>query len=258
MSLFQHHSGEYLKVDGANIYYELTGAKSGPTLLFLHGGVGSIEDFNAVLPLLDKRFRIVGIDSRGHGKSTRGTVALTYEQLQRDTEAVIKHLDMEPVSIVGFSDGGIVAYRLASFTSLKIDKIATIGATWHHKHLEATRDIFLGVTAKSWKAKFPESYTLYEKLNPEPDFESLIKAIVQMWLDSEASGRPGEAVRNISCPLLIVRGDNDHLVSREAVFELTKYVETAMLLNIPFAGHSAHSDQKNVFALILNQFLTTG
>jgi pimeloyl-ACP methyl ester carboxylesterase len=257
MSLFQHRSGEYLDVDGASIYYESTGAESGPILLFLHGGMGSIEDFNAALPLIDKRFRIVGIDSRGHGKSTLGTTALTYERLQKDTEAVIKYLDIEPVNIVGFSDGGIVAYRLASLTSLEIDKVVAIGATWHPKNLEATRDIFLGVTAESWKTKFPESYRLYEKLNPDPDFDSLIKATVRMWLDTEASGRPGKAVRNITCPLLIVRGDNDHLVSREAVFELAKYVETAMLFNIPFAGHVAHSDQKDVFALILNQFLTS-
>ena len=60
---------------------------------------------------------------------------------------------------------------------------------------------------------------------------------------------------NISCPLLIVRGDDDHLVSREAVVELSGLVKRSTLLNIPFAGHVAFEDQKEIFAIILNEFL---
>ena len=65
MKNFDHNSGVYLECDGAKIYYEVTGNENRPVLLLLHGGFGSIEDFNAILPDLNQRFKIIGIDSRG-------------------------------------------------------------------------------------------------------------------------------------------------------------------------------------------------
>ncbi len=78
---FDHQCGEHIEIDGARIYYEDSGHKDRPTLLFLHGGLNNIEEFNVVLPELESRFRIVGIDSRGQGKSTLGANELTYAQL---------------------------------------------------------------------------------------------------------------------------------------------------------------------------------
>lgn len=255
MRNFDHNSGEYLNIDGARIYYEVTGNENNPALLVLHGGFGNIEDLNIILPDIDKEFKVIGIDSRGHGKSTLGSKALTYEQIQKDVERVLQHLNIDTVSIIGFSDGGIVAYRLASLTSLKIEKLVTIGSPWHLKHIEPVKEMFLTITGESWRNKFPATYDAYQKLNPEPDFNALAQSIVKMWLDATSSGRPNEAVKNISCPLLIVRGDDDSLLSREGVFELSGLVKKPTLLNIPFAGHAAFEDQKEIFMIILNKFL---
>ena len=255
MRLFDHHSGEYLDIDGARIYYEVTGHENRPALLVLHGGFGNLENFNTILPDLEKKFKVIGIDNRGQGKSTLGSKALTYEQMQKDVERVLEHLNIVALSIIGFSDGGIVAYRLASLTSLKIEKLVTIGSSWHLKNIEPVKEIFLKITGESWRKKFPDTYDAYQRLNPEPNFDVLAQSVINMWLDSNSSGRPNEAVKNISCPLLIVRGDDDHLVSREAVVELSGLVKRSTLLNIPFAGHAAFEDQKEIFATILNEFL---
>ncbi len=254
MRNFDHHSGEHLEIDGAKIYYEVTGNENSPALLVLHGGFGNLEDFNIILPELEKDFRVIGIDSRGQGRSTLGEKPPTYEQIQKDVERVLEHLDIVTVSVIGFSDGGIVAYRLASLTSLNVEKLITIGSRWHLKNTELTREIFLKVTGESWRKKFPATYDAYQKLNPEPDFDSLAESLVKMWLDKNSSGYPNEAVKNISCPLLIVRGDDDHLISKETVFELSEIVKGSRLLNIPFAGHAAFEEQKEIFMISLNEF----
>ena len=255
MRTFDHRSGEYLDIDGARIYYEVIGNENSPALLVLHGGFGNIENLNTLLPGLDKEFKVIGMDSRGQGKSTLGSTALTYEQIQKDVERVLEHLNIDTVSIIGFSDGGIVAYRLASLTPLNIEKLVTIGSSWHLKNTEQTKEMILKITGESWRQKFPDTYDAYQRLNPEPDFDVLAQSVIKMWLDSNSSGRPNEAVKNISCPLLIVRGDDDHLVSREAVVELAGLVKSATLLNIPFAGHVAFEDKKEIFSIILNEFL---
>ncbi|MBA3832191.1 MAG: alpha/beta hydrolase [Chthoniobacterales bacterium] len=150
MKPFNHLAGKHLEGDGAKIYYEPTGAEDGPVLLFLHGGFGSIEDFNPVLAGLQKDFRVIGIDSRGQGKSTLGEDALTYGRVQKDVERVLDHLGIDTLSVIGFSDGGIAAYRLASLTSLKVEKLVTIGSRWHLKNTESVRELLAKVTGESW------------------------------------------------------------------------------------------------------------
>ena len=255
MKKFDHNSGAYLEIDAAQIYYEVTGNENSPVLLLLHGGFGSIEDFNTILPDLSQRFKIIGIDSRGHGKSTLGSTMLTYEQIQKDVELILAHLGINKLSIVGFSDGGIVAYRLASMTSLRIEKLVTIGAYWHLKNTESIKEKFLMITGESWRKKFPDTYDTYQRLNSTPDFDFFTQSLIKMWLDPNSSGYPNEAVKNIVSPLLIVRGDDDHLLSRDAVVELSGLIKNSRLLNIPFAGHVAFEDQKEIFRISLNEFL---
>ena len=64
---FTHESGRAIPCGDASIFAEETGHPDGPVLILLHGGFGTIEDFNPILPALGRHFRLIGIDSRGHG-----------------------------------------------------------------------------------------------------------------------------------------------------------------------------------------------
>src|SRR6185312_1476783 len=198
MQRFDHVSGNTLDADGAAIYYETHGDAKDPVLLLLHGGLGNIEDFNGILPLLRGRFRIVGIDSRGHGRSTLGSRPLTYESLQHDAERIIAELAPDKFSILGFSDGGIVAYRLAAMQALRIERVATIGAHWELPPGDPTRELLSGVTPERWRSLFPNSYKRYQQLNPAPGFDTLVHAVRTMWLDDGATGYPDDAVDRIN------------------------------------------------------------
>lgn len=255
MESFNHETGQFIQIDDARIYFEIIGEDNRPVILLLHGGFGTIEDFKSIIPDLIDRFRIVGIDSRGHGRSTYGSKELTYEILQHDVEKVLEYLKITPLAIIGFSDGGIVAYRLATFSSLNVKKLITIGSRWHLKDAQLTKDLFLKITPESWKTKFPATFELYQKLNPAPDFNHLATSLIKMWLDENTSGYPNEAVKEITSELLVVRGNNDHLLSIESIAELLKLVKNAAFLNIPFAGHMAFEEQKDIFMLAIDKFL---
>jgi pimeloyl-ACP methyl ester carboxylesterase len=255
MNKFDHQKGLHFSIGEVKIYYEEMGNPDKPVLVFLHGGLGNIEDFNAVVPLLGDDFRIIGIDSRGQGKSSLGAEGLTYKRIQLDIEALLESLDVNDITIIGFSDGGTISYRMAIESTIRIKKIVTIGATWNIKDSLSTEEIFLNITADSWKEKFPESFDSYQRLNPEPDFEKLIKAIIKLWLDKTTTGFPNENVNKINCPTLIVRGDQDHLFSRESVCQVADLIDNAAFLNIPFAGHLAYEDQLKTFFNTLKQFL---
>lgn len=248
MKPFAHTSGERFECAGAQLYFEQTG--QGETWLLLHGGFGSLEDFQPLLPLLSGR--CIGLDSRGQGASTLGEVPLTYERMEQDAEALIQRLDLRELSILGFSDGGIVGLRLARRLNLK--RLVVIGA--QHRLTEDHRKLKLlaGVTGESWRKKFPETYELFQRVNPQPDFNRLAERAVAMWLDAGPTGHPGD-VSAIQCPALLVRGDDDHLVDLPVVAEMRGQIQGSHFLNVPFAGHVAYAEQPEMFASGFRAFL---
>jgi pimeloyl-ACP methyl ester carboxylesterase len=254
--MFNHKAGRSVEIDGAAIYYEVTGSDdAAPPLLLLHGGMGSVEDFNVLLPALSAHFRVIGIDSRGHGRSTLGDCELTYQRLEGDVIGVLRHLDIGQTAILGFSDGGIVGYRLMASEAVAVTKLATIGAPCELKADDPVRAIYTKVTGESWRIKFPASYESYQRLNPEPDFGRLVTSSVHMWLDSTPSGYPAEVVDRLKGEVLILRGDDDHLFTRQAAVDLANQIKRSVFANIPFAGHAAHEDQPDIVLHSVVEFL---
>ncbi|MDC9596143.1 alpha/beta fold hydrolase [Xenorhabdus anantnagensis] len=253
---FNHQDGRYLEVDGAHIYYEIQGNANGYPLIFLHGGLSHIETFNHLLGDLGNTYQLIGIDSRGQGKSTLGQKNLSYKYLQQDVEAIARHLRLGKCSIIGHSDGGIVALRLAAAGSVPIDKIVAIGAHWTLKEDDPAKDIFKQITAEGWRAMLPDSYGSYHRLNPKADFNKLISSIVPMWLDASDNGYPNLTIRKIVCELMAVRGDKDSLVSRIHLTELANQITHSSLLNIPFTGHSPHEEKPELLMPFLKEFLS--
>lgn len=244
-----------MDIDGAHIYYEEIGQKNGPVLLFLHGAFGNVEDFNCIVENFSKKYRIIGVDCRGQGKSTLGDVVLTYAQIQKDVEAVLDYLKIKKLSIIGFSDGGIVAYRMATNKSLKIKHLITIGARWHVKNTEAIRPLIDATNSEDIISQMPDIYYVYTKLAPEPDFARLTKSLVKMWLDTSEFGYPNGKVEYITAPTLIVRGERDILLFENAVEEASKLIQKSKVLEIPSAGHVAFFEGKDLFIAEVNKFL---
>lgn len=254
MSVFAHTNGNYLEIDTARIYYEEAGDSKNPAVLFLHGGMCHLGDFSALANALVETHRLIAIDSRGHGRSTLGAQPLTYRQLAQDALRVLDHLGIARTSIIGFSDGGIVSYRVALQAPNRVDRVVAIGAAC--KLIDETAAILEGVTAAGWDAKFPQTRKEYESLNPEPDFERFVAVSKQMWLDRSDAGYPGlDAVKSIRQPVLIIRGDDDHLFSLAEAVELRTVIKQSQLLNVPAAGHVVHQESGAICSIAIRQFL---
>jgi pimeloyl-ACP methyl ester carboxylesterase len=252
---FNHTSGQHLDILGARIYYEIMGNKSAPVLLFLHGGLGTIECFNVIISKLTKDFQIIGIDNRGHGKSTLGAQELSYELLQKEVEQVLVNLKIDNLSIVGFSNGGTIAYRMAALSNLKINKLVTIGAPWRSMLNEQSREAYSQLTIDSWKQHCPSDYAAYQKLNPELNLELLFKSLKKMALSTSETSHPNERVKNITCPLLIARGEYDPVLAHDDMLELSENIKGSEILTIPGAGHEVFHDQAELFVKQLEDFL---
>jgi len=101
----------YADVNGLSLWYEEHGA--GEPLILLHGGLGMGEMFGPILPALEKGRRVITVDLQAHGHTADADRPLRYETMADDVAALIGHLGLAQVDLLGYSLGGGTALRLA-------------------------------------------------------------------------------------------------------------------------------------------------
>ena len=250
-------TGFSVDVEGATLFVAEAGCADGLALLLLHGGLGSRHDFVPLAQHLAADYRLIAVDSRGHGRSTLGLAPFSYALLERDIETVIHTLKLEGCSLIGHSDGGIIGLRLAASGRVNLGSLVAVGAHWCLPESDPTRELYTGVTEEEWRGMFGEQVGRYEAENPIPDFARLFAETQRMWLGSDDTAYPNDSIDRISCPLLVVHGDEDFLVSRHQAFELSDRVAGARLLNLPFATHTVLEDQPEAVIPALQAFLAS-
>jgi len=105
-----HIEGQHIAVKDLKLRVHQVG--TGPDVLFLHGSIGSIEDFDTVLPLL-KDYRVTMFDRIGHGYSEMPLVRANLASNAVYASALIEKLQLKNVIVVGHSYGGSVALKMA-------------------------------------------------------------------------------------------------------------------------------------------------
>lgn len=250
-------NGSTIDVGDAQLFVAQAGNPQGIPLVLLHGGLGCRNDFLPLANMLADKYRLIAIDTRGHGRSTLGTRPMTYHQLEQDIATVLETLALTKAAIIGHSDGAIVALRLAAAGLVQAQGIVAVGAHWDLPLGDPIRSIYNTITVEKWQARFSEQITCYEAENPASDFKKLFDATKAMWLGADDLAYPGKAVGNITVPLLVVHGDDDFLVPRHQAFALAEQVKDARLLNLPFASHTVMEDEPALVAPAINAFIAS-
>lgn len=242
-----------LHVDGAALHTRRVGEPAGHPLLFLHGGLGCMEDLDCLVDKLAD-FQCVLVDSRGHGGSTLGA-PLSYERIALDAEAVIDFYALAEPIVIGHSDGGIAAIRMAAARRKTLGGLVLLGAHADPPPLHLLNGIFARLSMEAWRAKFPNGVALYERINPEPNFDRLFAEVLAMWRDTAPENYPGNLANVVACPTLILGGDRDHLVPREVSLDLAHRIPDAHLGILPFGTHLFFQEQSEKVLSYLRQFI---
>ena len=89
------------------MHYEEKG--DGEPLVLLHGNGEDLGYFAGQMEYFRETYRVIALDTRGHGESERGTAPFTLEQFGRDLYDCLRKMETGPVHLLGFSDGGNIA-----------------------------------------------------------------------------------------------------------------------------------------------------
>lgn len=137
-----------------SLYYTVQGA--GPPLLLLHGNGEDGSYFVHQRDYFAQWYTVYTIDSRGHGKTPRGTAPFTIAQMAEDLLDLMDDLDIAQARILGFSDGGNIALSFALANPERVRRLVLNGANLNPSGVKARVQIpiILGYKLASLFAKW--------------------------------------------------------------------------------------------------------
>ena len=91
--------------DGVTLAYIDTGNPTGPAVVLIHGYTDNARDWVPMLPYLSKRFRLILVDIRGHGKSSKPECCYTRLDFAYDIKLLLDALSIRQADVVGHSPG---------------------------------------------------------------------------------------------------------------------------------------------------------
>jgi 3-oxoadipate enol-lactonase len=255
----------FFDYDGCQLHYEDYG--HGAPLLLVHGLGSSTLDWEEQTAVLAAHYRVIAIDLRGHGRSDKPVEHYSIAGFSEDLVALIEHLKLNPVHLVGISMGGMVGFQLAvdrpellrSLTIVNsgpevkaksLNDCVQIAKRWSFSRLLSLETIAKGLG----KLLFPKPEQAELRLKIERRWPRNDKRAYLSSLDAIIGWGVRERLSNITCPVLVISGDRDYttVASKEAyVRELTD----ARLVVIADSRHATPMDQPALFNAQLLSFL---
>ncbi|XP_034035265.1 valacyclovir hydrolase [Thalassophryne amazonica] len=245
-------------VNGVDLYYERTGSGKHAVLL-VPGALGSTRtDFGPQLKSLNKeRFTLIGWDPRGYGQSRppdRDFPPDFFERDAKDAVDLMKALGFGAFSLLGWSDGGIIALIAAAKNPELIRKMVV----WGSNAFVSQEDVNLYNKVRDvsmWNVK------MRQPMEEVYGAELFVKTW-EAWVDAIAQfvNRPQgsicmELLPLISCPTLIVHGEKDPLVPRIHPQYLLKHIAGSRLHLMPEGKHNLHLRFAAEFNKLVEDFL---
>ena len=165
---------------------------SGRPLILIHGNGGSLKYFKKQIDCFSNEYRVIAVDTRGHGKSPRGEAPFTIEQFAEVLKSFMDEKNIAKANLLGFSDGGNIGLAFALKHQEMIDRMVICGA-----------NIFPEGLKKSALAPRAAAYKLHRRISKNGKRTELLDLII-----NQPRINPTD-LKKITVPVLVVAGTKD-------------------------------------------------
>jgi 3-oxoadipate enol-lactonase len=256
----------FVEKNGDKTHYALSGAASAPVVIFSNSLGANFSMWDLQAAELEKKYRVLRYDTRGHGQSSVTPGPYSIEQLGRDVLALLDALNIPRANFCGLSMGGLIGMWLGLNAPARIEKIvlcntgAKIGSDkgWNSRIEAVSKDGLKGVASgviERWftpefRARSPqvwESALRMLEAAPPQGYAACCEAI----RDYDAR----EKISAIHLPALVIAGSKDSATSPADGRFIAEQIPGAGYLELD-AAHLSNIEASEQFTAKLIQFLS--
>lgn len=218
-----------------DIKLHFTELGSGYPLILLHGNGENSGYFEHQTKYFSERYRVIAVDTRGHGQSPRGTADFTIEQFAEDLHCLLDELRIEKADILGFSDGANIALTFALKYPQYVNKLVLNGGNLFPSGMKLS--VHIPIIA---------GYYLTKLFRKKHEHELLAL------MANEPHIQP-KSLRRLDIPTLVIAGTHD-MIKEKHTRLIAESIPSAQLVFIEGTHFIAH-DSPDGFNRAVEKFL---
>ncbi|HNC83389.1 MAG TPA: alpha/beta fold hydrolase [Nitrospira sp.] len=243
---------------------------SGVPLVFLHAFPLNRSMWAPQVAALSTQFRTIALDFRGHGESDAPLWSFSLEQYADDVAALLDHLNIPQAVLVGLSMGGYVSLAFSKKYGDRLRALVLADTRAQEDSPEGKRGRFHLAQTAYTQGTEAVANTMLPKLLGATSLKNKSELVEQIrrtikhtpvsgiLVDLMAMAERSDSVAHltaISCPTLVVIGDEDHTTSLVDAQIMASHIPNARLAVIPAAGHLSNCEQPELFNDLLRGFV---
>lgn len=236
-------------VNRIEMYHASFGPEGGTPILLIHGGLGHADIWAAQVAHLMADHRVIVADTRGHGRSANDGSDYTYDLLAQDYIALLDHLGVDTVHLVGWSDGANIGFEISKSAPERLaSHFAHAGnVTLAGIDPSVETDAVFGAYVEMMAADYAE-------MSPTPDgFEAFLGGVAGMWGTEKPGGL--EALEGVTVPTLVVQSEHDEAILMSHSDEMAEAIPGASLLVLEDVSHFAMLQDPDGYTVAIREFL---
>ena len=250
-----------VKIDGADIYYEVNG--QGEPLLLLHHGIGCTKMWEKLVNGFADRYKVIVYDRRGFGGSDQGENFRDYyrsEQFSqnsaRELSILLEHLHItDKLYIIGQCEGGVVGFHYANQNPDRVTAIAVSSTlcsgkltTWGREEAETSPSF------ENADAEFQEKLIEWHGEGWAKGLYTLFFELGGAYGTDPASFDLTPLLAKIQCPSLVLYPDRSSLFDVEQGVLMYRSLPDGELAVLPHCGHNTYEQQPGEYRRIIFSF----
>jgi len=254
-----------LRVRDIDMYYEVSG--EGPPLLLLHGLGSSTRDWEYQVPVFSKKFKVITVDARGHGRSDKPAGPYSVAQFAADHAEFIRMMKTGPLQVAGLSMGGVIAFQLAVDYPDLARSMCIVNAgpelllpRLQDKFMLFTRLFIVRVLGMRMVGR-----KLAGEMFPHKHQAEFKKKLIDRWAENDKGAyldtvnalvgwSVADRIENITCPVLVIRGELDDTPLEVTDAQLAR-MPNAKKVVVKDSRHATPVDSIDEFNRLLMEFL---
>lgn len=262
-----------VEIGGLRFHYTDWGG-DGPPLVMLHGLSGHARTWDYTAAPLSGRYHVLAPDQRGHG-DTDWAPEYGFAPMAQDLLGFLDALDLREVTLMGLSMGGIVSFVFAAAHPERVRRLVVMDIGPEIAAAGAT-NVASMLAAKDTFSSEDEAFAQARASNPRPSDDRLRHRVshnLRTLPDGTLTFKYDQALRDprnlfdltveqrweawraVSCPVLLVRGEDSDVLAAETAQRMLAENPNATMASVPDCGHSITLDNPDDMLEVVSPWL---